>query len=104
LFVCFGSHEQFFSYLATLIVTGNRAVNLELCLEHLHLLAVMVLLRATVTATRNLRFKVISERPLVLTFECRALGEGTITTSFKRLRFDAADLNWTRTHDLPGAK
>jgi hypothetical protein len=44
-------------------------------------------------------FKVISERPVNLASECRALGEGAITTSFKRLRFDVA-----RTHDLPFAK
>jgi hypothetical protein len=31
-------------------------------------------------------FKVISERPVILTYECRALGEGAITTYFKRLR------------------
>jgi hypothetical protein len=35
-------------------------------------------------------FKVISERPLILTSECRALGKGAITTYFKHLRFDAA--------------
>jgi hypothetical protein len=43
-------------------------------------------------------FKVISERPMILPSECRALGEGAITTYFKRLRFDSA-----RTHDLPFA-
>jgi hypothetical protein len=30
-------------------------------------------------------FKVIPERPVILTSECRALGEGAITTYFKRL-------------------
>jgi hypothetical protein len=35
-------------------------------------------------------FKVISERPVILTSECRAPSEGAITTYFKRLRFDAA--------------
>jgi hypothetical protein len=29
---CFESHEQFFSYLATVTITGNRAANLDLCL------------------------------------------------------------------------
>jgi hypothetical protein len=28
----FESHEQFFSYLATVTITGDRAANLELCL------------------------------------------------------------------------
>jgi hypothetical protein len=32
LFVCFESHEQFFSYLATVIITGDRVANLDLCL------------------------------------------------------------------------
>jgi hypothetical protein len=35
-------------------------------------------------------FKVISGRPVILPSECRALGEGAITTYFKRLRFDPA--------------
>ena len=35
-------------------------------------------------------FKVISERPVILNSECRALSEGAISTYFKRLRFDAA--------------
>jgi hypothetical protein len=32
LFVCFESHEQFFSCLATVTTTGDRAANLDLCL------------------------------------------------------------------------
>jgi hypothetical protein len=32
LFVCFESHEQFFSCLATITITGERAANLDLCL------------------------------------------------------------------------
>jgi hypothetical protein len=49
-------------------------------------------------------FKVISERPGILTSECRTLGEGAITTYFKRLRFDAAGTSGARTHDLLDAK
>jgi hypothetical protein len=52
--------------------------------------AVMILVRATPTATRDLHFMVISERPVILTSEYRALGEGAITN---RRRFDAADTN-----------
>jgi hypothetical protein len=65
---------------------------------------VRVLLRATPTATRDLCFKVISERPVILTSECRAIGEGAITTYFKRLRFDAAGTSGARTHDLQFVK
>jgi hypothetical protein len=32
LFVCLESHEQFFSYLATVTIAGDRAANLDLCL------------------------------------------------------------------------
>jgi hypothetical protein len=31
-FVCLESHEQFFSYLAAVIIVGDRAANLDLCL------------------------------------------------------------------------
>jgi hypothetical protein len=30
-FVCFKPHEQFFSYLAAVTITGDRAANLGLC-------------------------------------------------------------------------
>jgi hypothetical protein len=49
-------------------------------------------------------FKVISARPVILTSQCCAFGEGGITTYSKRLRFDAAGPSGARTHDLPGAK
>jgi hypothetical protein len=55
LFDCFESHEQFFSYLATVTIAGDRAANLDLCLA-LTASSVRVLLRATPTATRDLRF------------------------------------------------
>jgi hypothetical protein len=32
LLVCFELHEQFFSYLAAVTITGDRAANLDLCL------------------------------------------------------------------------
>jgi hypothetical protein len=49
-------------------------------------------------------FKVISERPMILPSECRGLGEGAITTYFKRLRFDAAGTSGAQTHGLPFGK
>jgi hypothetical protein len=36
-------------------------------------------------------FTIISQRLVILTSECRVLGEGAITTYIKRLKFDAAD-------------
>jgi hypothetical protein len=50
LFVSFESHEQFFSYLATVTITGNKAANLDLCLA-LTAFGSEVSLRATPTAT-----------------------------------------------------
>jgi hypothetical protein len=47
---------------------------------------------------------VISERPVILPSECRALGNGAITTYVKRLRFDVAGTSGAQTHDLPFAK
>ena len=41
---------------------------------------------------------------MILSSECRALGEEAITTYFKRLRYDAAGPSGTRTHDLQFAK
>jgi hypothetical protein len=55
LFVCFESYEQFFSYLATVTITDDGAANLDLCLA-LTAFSSEVLLRATPTATRDLRF------------------------------------------------
>jgi hypothetical protein len=55
LFVCFESHEQFFSYLATVTITDDRAPNLGQCLA-LTAFRVRVLLHATPTATRDLHF------------------------------------------------
>jgi hypothetical protein len=77
---CFEPREQFFSYLAAVIFTGYRAANLDLslALTCVRLLAVRVLLRATLTAIRNSVFKFISERPVILTSECCALGEVAI--------------------------
>jgi hypothetical protein len=76
LFVSFELHEQYFSYLATVTTTGDRAANLELSLKHLRFLAARVhyvphLLRHVTSV-----FKFISERPVILTSECLAFGEG----------------------------
>jgi hypothetical protein len=55
LFVCFESHEQVFSYLATVIITGDGAANLDLCLA-LTAFSSEGFLRGTPTAKRDLRF------------------------------------------------
>jgi hypothetical protein len=89
-FFFFESHEQFFSYLATVTITGDGAENLDLCLaltafssegSFTGFFYVPHLLRHGTSV-----LKVISERPVILPSECFALGEGAITTYFKRLR------------------
>jgi hypothetical protein len=103
LFVCFEPHEHLFSYLAAVTIAGDRAENLDLCLAltafSSEVLYVPHLLRHETSV-----FKVISERPMILTSECRDRGKGAITNYFKRLKFDAAGPSGARTHDLPDAK
>jgi hypothetical protein len=103
-FDCLKSHEQFFSYLALSPLPGDRAANLDLCL------ALMVFSSEGPFYVPHLLqhgtsvFKVISERPVIFTSECRTFGEGGSTTYFKGLGFDATDTSGARTHDLPFAK
>jgi hypothetical protein len=49
------THKQFFSYLATVTIAGDRAANLDLC-STLTVLAVRVLLCAKPTETRDFPF------------------------------------------------
>jgi hypothetical protein len=92
LFVCFERHEQFFSYLATVIITGYRAANLDLCLALTAFSSESSFTCHIYCNTGPPFFKVIYQRPVILTSEyrTRALGEEAITTYFKRVRFDAA--------------
>jgi hypothetical protein len=103
LFLCFKSHEQFFSYLATATITGDRAANLDLCLA-LTAFSTRVLLRATPTATQDLPFLRSYPKDPWFSLLNAVLWAGAITSYFKRLRFDTVGLSGTRTHDLPDAK
>jgi hypothetical protein len=100
--VCFESHEQFFSYLATVTIAGDRAANLDLCLALTAFSSEGSFTCHTYCDTGPPFLR--SERPVILPSECRALGEEAITTYFKRLRFDAAGPSGARTHDLPITK
>jgi hypothetical protein len=55
LFVGFESHEQYFSYLATVTIAGDRAANLDLCLA-LTDFSSEGSFKCPPTATRDLRF------------------------------------------------
>jgi hypothetical protein len=96
-FVCFESHEQFFSYLATATITVDRAANLDLRLALTDFLAELLQHGTSV-------FKVISERPVILTSECRALAKEQSLPILNVFKFDAAGTSGARTHDLPDAK
>jgi hypothetical protein len=95
LFDCFESHEHFFSYLVTVTITGDRAANLDL-----HVcLALAALPLGLFYMPHQLRrgtfvFKVISERPVILPSECRALGEGAVTTYFNVLGLKRAGIEF----------
>jgi hypothetical protein len=99
--------------MATVTITGDRAANLDLhvCLALTAFGSEGSFTCHTYSDTGPPFFKVISERPAILTSECRAKERSLITIYFKRLRFGAAgpsgtrshDLG-TRTHDLPDAK
>jgi hypothetical protein len=94
LFVCFESHEQFFSYLATVTIAGDRAANLDLYLA---------LTAFGSKVHRTFVYKVISERPVILTSECCALGKGATTTILNVLgltRPARAGLELTTSHML----
>jgi hypothetical protein len=88
----------------TVTITGDRAANLDLCLTLTAFSSEGSFTCYTYCDTGPPFFKVTSERLVILPSECRALGEGTINTYFKRLRFDAAGTSGARTHDLPFAK
>jgi hypothetical protein len=100
LFVCLEPHEQYFSYLAAVTIAGDRAANLELSLA-------LTVFSSEGSCTCHIYwdmgppfFKVMLERPVILTSQCRALGKGAVTTYFRRLKFDAAGSSGARTHDL----
>jgi hypothetical protein len=94
LLVYFELHEQFFSNVAVVTITGDhgdRAANLDQCLA------------LTAFSSKD-SFTVISERPVILTSECHAHGKRAITTYFKRLKFEGAGMSRARIHYLPDAK
>ena len=102
--VCLASHEQYFSYLATVTNAWDRAANLDLCLALTTFNSEDSFTCHTYSDTGTIFFKVISERPVILPSKCYALGEWAITTDFKRLRFGAAGSSEARTYSVPFAK
>jgi hypothetical protein len=106
LLVGFELHEQFFSYLATVTIAGDRAANLNLCLALTAFSSEGSFTCHTYCDTGPPFLRSYPKRPVILPSECCALGEGVITTYFKRLTcsFDAAGPSGARTHDLPFAK
>jgi hypothetical protein len=100
LFVRFQLHEQFFSNLATVTITDDREANLDFCLALTAFRSEGSLTCHTCCDTGPPFLRSYS----ILTPECRAVGDGAITTYFKRLRFDAAGTSGAQTHDFLDAK
>jgi hypothetical protein len=71
--VSFEPHEQFFSFLATITIADDKVANLDLCLALTAFGSEGFLTCHTYCDTGPPFFNVISERPVILTFECRAL-------------------------------
>jgi hypothetical protein len=102
LFVCFESHEQFFSYLATVTITSEGAANLDLvCLALTAFSSESSFTCHTYCDTRPPFLRSYPKDPWFYLLNAVL---GAITTYFNRLRFDAASLSGARTHDLPSAK
>jgi hypothetical protein len=72
-FVCFESHEQFFSNLATVTINGDGAANLDLYLALTAFSSEGSFTCHTYCDTGPPFLKVISERPVILTSECQSL-------------------------------
>jgi hypothetical protein len=84
--------------MAAVTITGNnRAANLDLCLT-------LTAFSSEGSFTCHTVFKIKFGRPVIVTSECRAAGEGAVTTYIKRFGFDGAGTNRAGTHDLPDAK
>jgi hypothetical protein len=64
--------QAIFSHLAAFTITGDRTANLDLCLP---LTAFSSKSYFTCHTYCDLRFKVISERPVILTSKCRFLAK-----------------------------
>jgi hypothetical protein len=98
LFVCLEPHEQFFSYLAAVTIADDRAY---LCVALTAFSrGFFYVLHLCDTGPPFLRsYPKLGERPEILTSEYRALGEGGMTTYFKRLRFHAVGMSGARLID-----
>jgi hypothetical protein len=90
----------FFSYLAAVTITGDRAANIDLCLALTAFNSGGSFAYHTYCDTGPPFLRLYP----ILTSECRAVGGGAITTYFKRLRLDVAGTSGAWTHDLQDAK
>jgi hypothetical protein len=101
--VCFESHQQFFSFLATVTITGDRATNLDLCLALTAFSSEGYFTCHTYCDTGSPFPRSYPKDPWFSLLNAVLLAKEQ-SLYFKRLRFDAAGTSGTRTHDLPDAK
>jgi hypothetical protein len=101
LFVCFALHEQFFSYLASVTITGDRTANLDLCLALTVFSIEGSFTCHTYCDTGPLFLRSYPKDPWFSLLDTVLLAKKQITTYFNRLRFGAAGPSGARAHDLP---
>jgi hypothetical protein len=104
LFICFESHEQFFSYLATVTIAGDRAANLDLCLALTAFSSESSFTCHTYCDTGPPFLRSYPKDPWFYLLNAVLLAKEQSLAYFKRLRLDAAGPSGARTHDLLFAK
>jgi hypothetical protein len=104
----FEMHEQFFSYLATVTFTGDRAANLDLCLALTAFSSEGTFTCHTYCDKGPSFLRSYPKDPWFYLLNAVLLAKEqplpATTSYFKRLSFDAAGPSGARTHDLPFAK
>jgi hypothetical protein len=104
LFICFKSHEQFFSYLATVTIAGDRDANSDLCLALTAFSREGSFTCHTYCDTGPPFLRSYPKDPWFYLLNAVLFAKEQSLPIFKRLTFDAAGLGGARTHDLPSAK
>jgi hypothetical protein len=101
---CFESHEQCFSYLATVTITDDGAAILDLCLALTAFSSEGSFTCHTYCDTGPPFLRSYPKDPSFYLLNAVLLAKKQSLPILKRLRFDAAGPSGARTHDLPFAK
>jgi hypothetical protein len=101
---CFESHEQFFSYLAIVTITGDRAANIDLCLALTAFSSKDSFTCHTYCVTIPLFLRSYPKDPWFSLLNAVLLAKEQLLPILNVLGFDAAGTSGAWTHDLPDAK